>query len=183
MTVSITIHTHFVTTCIFSGWYGGPATPGAKAEAWRLLIHADASLSLSGPATRTAPASWAPASAVRSASASAAAGSSSPLVGPGSRVTRYDQDIIDIDGIWHIDMVIHHIAIVILDIDMVMLDIDMGYGLMIWEMTVSIWSSWISIRDILSLCPAERAHDSPITGTWLPYIEHLNAIWWTTDPL
>ena len=35
---------------------------------------------------------------------------------------------------------------------MVILDIDMGYGLMIWEMTVSIWSSSISIRDILSLC-------------------------------
>jgi len=33
-------------------------------------------------------------------------------------------------GIWHIDMVIHHI-------DMVILDIDMGYGLMIWDMTVS----------------------------------------------
>ena len=32
------------------------------------------------------------------------------------------------------DMVIYHIAIVILDIDM-------GYGLMIWEMTVSIRSS------------------------------------------
>jgi hypothetical protein len=32
----------------------------------------------------------------------------------------------------------------------------MGYGLMIWEMTVSIWSSWISIWDILSpwfTCP------------------------------
>jgi len=33
-------------------------------------------------------------------------------------------------GIWYIDMVIHHI-------DMVILDIDMGYGLMIWDMTVS----------------------------------------------
>jgi len=33
-------------------------------------------------------------------------------------------------------------------IDMVILDIDMGYGLMIWEMTVSIWSSWISIWDM-----------------------------------
>jgi len=42
-------------------------------------------------------------------------------------------------------MIIHHI-------DMVILDIDMGYGLMIWEMTVSIWSSWISMWDILSLC-------------------------------
>ena len=46
-------------------------------------------------------------------------------------------------GIWFIDMVIHHIHIVILDIHM-------GYGLMIWEMTVSIWTSWISIWDILS---------------------------------
>jgi hypothetical protein len=35
-------------------------------------------------------------------------------------------------------------------IDMVILDIDMGYGLMIWEMTVSIRSSSISIWDILS---------------------------------
>ena len=43
-----------------------------------------------------------------------------------------------------IDMVIHHI-------DMVILDIDMGYGISIWEMTVSILSSWISIWDILSL--------------------------------
>jgi hypothetical protein len=34
-------------------------------------------------------------------------------------------------GIRYIDMVIHHI-------DMVILDIDMGYGLMIWEATVSI---------------------------------------------
>jgi hypothetical protein len=42
-------------------------------------------------------------------------------------------------------MVINHI-------DMVILDIDMGYGLMIWEMTVSVWSSSaISIWDILSL--------------------------------
>jgi len=43
------------------------------------------------------------------------------------------------------DMVIYHI-------DMVILDIDMGYGLMIWEMTVSIWLSPISNWDILSLC-------------------------------
>jgi len=42
-------------------------------------------------------------------------------------------------------MVIYHI-------DMIILDIDMGHGQMIWEMTVSIWSSSISIRDILSLC-------------------------------
>ena len=35
-------------------------------------------------------------------------------------------------------------------IDMVTLDIDMGYGLMIWEMKVSIWSSPISIWDSLS---------------------------------
>ena len=40
-------------------------------------------------------------------------------------------------GIWYIDMVI--------------LDINMGYGLMIWEMTVSIRSSPISVWDILSL--------------------------------
>jgi hypothetical protein len=38
-------------------------------------------------------------------------------------------------------MVIHHI-------DMVILDIDMGHRLMIWEMTLSILSSWISIWDI-----------------------------------
>jgi len=48
-------------------------------------------------------------------------------------------------GMWSIDMVIDHI-------DMVILDIDMGYGLMMWEMTVSILSSPISIWDIVSLC-------------------------------
>jgi len=48
-------------------------------------------------------------------------------------------------GVWYINVVIYHI-------DLVNLDIDMGYGLMIWEMTVSIWSSPISICDILSLC-------------------------------
>jgi len=48
-------------------------------------------------------------------------------------------------GRWYIDMVIYHIG-------MVILDIDMGYGPMIWEMTVSIWSSWRSIGDILSPC-------------------------------
>jgi len=37
-------------------------------------------------------------------------------------------------------------------IDMVIPDIVMGYGLMIWEMTVSIWSSPILIWDILSIC-------------------------------
>jgi hypothetical protein len=42
-------------------------------------------------------------------------------------------------------MVIYHI-------DMVILDVDMGYGLMIWEMIVSIW-------DILSLWRQE--HDCP----------------------
>jgi hypothetical protein len=44
----------------------------------------------------------------------------------------------------YVDMVIHHI-------DMFILDIDMGYGLMIWEMTVSIRSSPMSIWDIFSL--------------------------------
>jgi hypothetical protein len=48
-------------------------------------------------------------------------------------------------GIWYIDMVVYHV-------DMVILDIDMGYGLMIWEMTVPLRSSSISIWDILSLC-------------------------------
>ena len=38
--------------------------------------------------------------------------------------------------------------------DMVILHIDMGYGLMIWEMKVSIRSSPISIWDILSLWTA-----------------------------
>ena len=47
-------------------------------------------------------------------------------------------------GIWHIDMVNYHI-------DKDILDIDVGYGLMIWEMTVSTWSAPISIWDILSL--------------------------------
>jgi hypothetical protein len=47
---------------------------------------------------------------------------------------------------WYIDMVIYHI-------DMVILHIDIACGLVIWEMTVSLWSSPISIRDISSLCP------------------------------
>jgi len=49
---------------------------------------------------------------------------------------RYGRSIWDIDmgdGIWCIDIVVYHI-------DMVILDVDMGYGLMIWEMTVSIRS-------------------------------------------
>ena len=54
-------------------------------------------------------------------------------------------------------MVIHHI-------DMVILDIDVGYWLMIWEMTVSIWSSWISIWDILSLCPAVVKWGCPLVA-------------------
>jgi hypothetical protein len=41
-------------------------------------------------------------------------------------------------GIWCIDVVIY-------PIDMVILDIDMGYGLMIWQRRVSIWSSWRSV--------------------------------------
>jgi len=36
--------------------------------------------------------------------------------------------------------------------DIVILDIGMGYGLMMWEMTVLVWSSPMSIWDILSLC-------------------------------
>jgi hypothetical protein len=48
-------------------------------------------------------------------------------------------------GIRYIGMVIYHI-------DMVILDIDIGYGLMIWEMAVSIWSSPTSTWDTLSLC-------------------------------
>ena len=48
-------------------------------------------------------------------------------------------------GMWYIDMVVYHI-------DMVVLDIAMGYRVRIWEMTASIRSSWISIRDIVSLC-------------------------------
>jgi len=49
-------------------------------------------------------------------------------------------------GIWdrYVDMVIQNI-------DMVILDIDIGYGISLWEMTVSILSSCISILDILSL--------------------------------
>jgi hypothetical protein len=33
-------------------------------------------------------------------------------------------------------------------IDTVILDVGMGYGRMMWQMTVSIWSSWISIWDM-----------------------------------
>jgi hypothetical protein len=53
-------------------------------------------------------------------------------------------------GIWYIDMVI--------------LIIDMGYGLMIWEKTVSMWSSSVSIWDILSLCL--RVHR--LCAEWAP---------------
>jgi len=42
-------------------------------------------------------------------------------------------------GIWYIDVIIYHIDMVILD------DIDMENGLMIWEKTVSMWSSLTSI--------------------------------------
>jgi len=38
---------------------------------------------------------------------------------------------------------------------------DMGYGLLIWEMTVSIWSSPISIRDVLSLWRGPTGKDEP----------------------
>jgi len=48
-------------------------------------------------------------------------------------------------GIRYVDMLIYHIDMVVI------LDIDMQYGLMIWEMIVSKWSSPISILDILSL--------------------------------
>jgi hypothetical protein len=41
---------------------------------------------------------------------------------------------------------------------MVFLDIDMGYGLMIWEMTVSIGSSGGTIWDILSLWAVPRRY-------------------------
>ena len=44
-------------------------------------------------------------------------------------------------GMWVIDMFIYHI-------DMVIVDIDMGYGLMICEMTISMWSSWRILIDI-----------------------------------
>jgi len=53
-------------------------------------------------------------------------------------------------GIRYIDICIFHI-------DMVILAIDMGYGLLIWEMTVSIRSSSISIWDILSLWLENRS--------------------------
>jgi len=55
-------------------------------------------------------------------------------------------------GTRYIDMVIYHI-------DMVILDIDMGYGLLICEMTESIWSSWRSIWDILSPCLRDPPHE------------------------
>jgi hypothetical protein len=57
--------------------------------------------------------------------------------------------------IWYIEMVIYHI-------DMVILDIDMRYGVMIREMTVSIWSSPISIWDGLSLCRGVLQQQVPV---------------------
>jgi hypothetical protein len=51
---------------------------------------------------------------------------------------------------------------IVTDIDTVILDTDMGYGLMIWEMTVSIRSSSVSIWDILSLC----LHCPASTPSW-----------------
>jgi len=47
---------------------------------------------------------------------------------------RYGRSIWEIEYKWDIDM-----------------GIDMGYGLMIWEMTVSIRSSSISVWDVMSL--------------------------------
>jgi hypothetical protein len=41
---------------------------------------------------------------------------------------------------------------------MVIPDIDLGYGLMMWKMTVSIWSFPISIWDILSICQRQRGY-------------------------
>jgi len=69
------------------------------------------------------------------------------------------------------DLVIYHI-------DMVILDIDMKFGLMILEMTVSIWLSSISIWDILSLCcpvpdPAEfdgRLFDGQVEARSVPRV-------------
>jgi len=48
-------------------------------------------------------------------------------------------------------------------IDTVISHIDMGYGLMIWEMSVSIRSSPVSIWDILSLC-LEHALQREVRG-------------------
>jgi hypothetical protein len=45
-----------------------------------------------------------------------------------------------------------------------LLDIGMGYELMIWQMTVSIRSSSISIWDILSLWPWQPAHQAVHAG-------------------
>jgi hypothetical protein len=73
-----------------------------------------------------------------------------------ARVTRYD-----VISIWEMvmgnrtDMVTYHI-------DVVILDIDMGYGLMIWEMKVSIRSSPISMWDILSLW-TQPCHSCDVT--------------------
>ena len=52
-------------------------------------------------------------------------------------------------GIRYIDMIIYHI-------DMGILDIDMGYRLLIWEITVSIRSSPISMWHILTLWTLRR---------------------------
>jgi hypothetical protein len=43
-----------------------------------------------------------------------------------------------------------YINMAISRVNLVIQDIDMGYGLMIWEMTVSIWSSSVSTWGILS---------------------------------
>ena len=62
-------------------------------------------------------------------------------------------------------------------IDMVILDIDVGYGLMIWGMTVSIWLSWISIWDMLSLWRPALARDMDEVNKNLPglggFMEHV----------
>jgi hypothetical protein len=50
-------------------------------------------------------------------------------------------------------MVIYHI-------DMVILDVDMGYGLMVCEMIVSIWSSSTSTWDALSLWPWKEGYEN-----------------------
>jgi hypothetical protein len=47
---------------------------------------------------------------------------------------------------------------------MVILDIDMGYGLLMWEITVSIWSSPISMWDIFLLCLRAALHAQLVAG-------------------
>jgi hypothetical protein len=84
----------------------------------------------------------------------------------------------------------YDISIWIHHTDIVILDIDTGYGLMIWEMTVSMWSSPISIWDTLSLwsvpLPSKGSSTVPLSARQGRTFVHFSAQsdpFWFAEPL